>query len=559
MNMKKNYLSILGAAALLATSCAGSITVPETVSIMPEPKQVEINEGAFKVAGAPVACVGDMDELSAKHVSDFAARLSSVTGKKSKLTAGDAQKGFVFAVDPALSAEEYSIAITPEAVKVCASDDHGFFFAIQTIYQMLPVEVYVGKKAAKANWALRCASIQDKPRFGYRGMHLDCCRHFFSVDEVKKYIDVMAMHKMNRLHWHISEDQGWRIEIKKYPKLTEIGSVRHGTMILRDFNSNDGVEYGGFYTQDEARDIVAYAAERCITVIPEIDLPGHMMGALAAYPELGCTGGPYEVWTKWGVSDQVLCPGKDATFDFLEGVLEEIMDVFPSEYIHIGGDECPKSQWAVCPDCQARIKELGLVADDHASAETRLQNYVTSRVQKFVNDHGRKIIGWDEILEGELAEGATVMSWRGVEGGIEAASKGFDAIMTPSPFCYFDYYQTDQKDVEPYAIGGYLPVEKVYSYEPYDGIPADAQHHILGVQANLWTEFISKPEHLEYMALPRMDALSEVQWCNPEQKDFESFKTKVERMGKIYDATGYTWCKAIFGQTGLEGVPGGTN
>ena len=375
-------------------------------------------------------------------------------------------------------------------------------------------------------------------------MHLDCSRHFFSVQEVKKYLDVMALHKMNRFHWHLTDDQGWRVEIKKYPKLTEIGAFRNGTVIKKDWNSNDGIRYGGYYTQEQMKDIVAYADKLGITVIPEIDLPGHMMGALAAYPELGCTGGPYEVWTRWGVSGQVLCPGKEAMFTFLEDVFTELMEIFPSEYIHIGGDECPKEEWEKCPECQARIKELGLKDSNGQTAEQYLQSYVTARVQKFLNDHGRKIIGWDEILEGELAKGATVMSWRGVKGGIQASSMGFDVIMTPNTYCYFDHLQSQDLDKEPFSIGGDLPLEKVYSYDPLEGLDGQQQKHILGVQANLWTEYIATPEHLEYMQLPRLDALSEVQWCDPSRKNIERLKTALkDKLFKIYDTMGYNYRK----------------
>ena len=334
------------------------------------------------------------------------------------------------------------------------------------------------------------------------------------------------------------------MEIKKYPKLTEIGAFRNGTVIKKDWGSNDGIRYGGYYTQDQMKDIVAYAAGLGITVIPEIDLPGHMMGVLAAYPELGCTGGPYEVWTRWGVSEQVLCPGKEAMFSFLEDVFTELMDIFPSEYIHIGGDECPKTEWEKCPACQARIKQLGIKADGQHSAEQFLQSYVTARVQKFLNDHGRRIIGWDEVLEGELAEGATVMSWRGTEGGIKASAMGFDVIMTPNTYCYFDYYQSEDQDKEPFGIGGFLPWDKVYSYEPLEGLNDSQQKHILGVQANLWTEYVATPEHLEYMLLPRMNALSEVQWCEPENKDIERFKAAMEAESfKIFDILGYNYRK----------------
>ena len=427
---------------------------------------------------------------------------------------------------------------------VKASAYNGFLYALQTLKQLTDVEIFSDKVDPDQKFLFPVVSIKDKPRFAYRGMHLDCARHFFSVEEVKKYLDIMAAYKLNRMHWHLTEDQGWRIEIKKYPKLTQIGAFRNGTMVGKDFNSNDGIRYGGYYTQEQVKDIVAYAQKLGITVIPEIDLPGHMLGALAAYPELGCTGGPYEVWTRWGVSDQVMCPGKEDMFIFLEDVFTELMELFPSEYIHIGGDECPKTEWEKCPNCQARIKALGIKADDKHSAEQYLQNYVTARVQKFLNDHGRKIIGWDEILEGELAPGATVMSWRGVDGGVKASALGFDVIMTPNTYCYFDYYQSGDKDNEPLAIGGNLPIEKVYGYEPFDGLDASQQKHILGVQANLWTEYIGTDDYLEYMLLPRMCALSEIQWCAKDAKDFDRFASALRAESfKIFDTLGYNYRK----------------
>ena len=332
------------------------------------------------------------------------------------------------------------------------------------------------------------------------------------------------------------------VEIKRYPELTLIGGYRSGTMIGRDFNSDDGIRYGGYYTQDQIREVVDYAARLGITVVPEIDLPGHMLAAMSAYPWLGCSGGPYEAWHKWGVADQVLCAGKESTYEFLENVLSEIADLFPGEYIHIGGDECPKTEWEDCPHCQAKIAELGLKDDDRFSAEQYLQCYVTARMQDFLAGKGKKIIGWDEILEGELAKGATVMSWRGVDGGKEAASHGFDAIMTPTSYCYFDYMQSKDTDKEPVGIGGFVPLEKIYGFEPLEGMPEGAGKHILGVQANLWTEYIATEEHLQYMLLPRLLALSEVQWCCPENKDFDGFRSKlVEHELKILDIMGYNY------------------
>ena len=417
--------------------------------------------------------------------------------------------------------------------------------------QMLPAGIY-GSAPAKGKWVLPCVSIMDSPRFAYRGLLLDCCRHFFPVDEVKKVINLMSIHKMNRLHWHLTEDQGWRIEIKKYPRLTEVGAWRDGTQIFRR-RETDGTRYGGFYTQDELREVVAYAAERGITIIPEVDLPGHMIGALASYPELGCTGGPYEVMQYWGVHKDVLCVGKEETFTFLEDVLTEVMDIFPSEYINIGGDECPKVRWESCPLCQKRIKQLGLKDKDGFKKEHYLQNYVTARIQKFINDHGRKIIGWDEILEGDLAEGATVMSWRGTKGGIKAVGKGFDVVMSPNTYCYIDYYQSKERDKEPYRIGKYLPLEKVYGYEPMEGMPEDGEDHILGVQCNLWTEFIKTGDDLEYQLLPRMSALSEVGWIPKGTKDFERFRASLDHMKDIYEQLGFTYSKVEWGLIGLPG------
>ena len=545
MNLK--LVTILASVCLVAASCA---KVPEP-RIIPCPESIEVQNGKFKVAGVPVKADAALDEASLQWANTFAQRLTTVTGKKTEVNADAKEMCIEFVLNKELAPEEYYLDVTPRGVKIQASSVDGFRFATQSIGQMLPA-AYFGKTAASgANCVLPCVSIKDKPRFAYRGMHLDVARHFFDVNEVKRYLDVMAAYKLNRFHWHLTEDQGWRIEIKKYPKLTEVGAWRDSTMIGKNWDEFDHTRYGGFYTQEEIKDVVAYAADLGITVIPEIDLPGHMVAAMTSYPELGCTGGPYTVRPVWGIADEVLCPGKETTFEFIEGVLDEVMEMFPSEYIHIGGDECPKKAWETCPACQKRIKELGLKSDSQHTAEQYLQNYVTARVQKYLNDHGRKIIGWDEILEGKLAEGATVMSWRGAKGGIEAAKQGFDVIMTPNTYMYFDYYQSDSTALEPLAIGGNLPVEKVYECEPYTDIPAEAQHHVLGVQANLWTEYIPTNEQLEYMLLPRMSALSEVQWCQPENKNLDRFKASLNHTFKIYDAMGLTYCRDVIGQYGM--------
>lgn len=547
----KKVINII-ALALLFVSCSMKAKESETtINVIPYPQSVEVGKGTFKGAGANFNCDQAVDAKSQVIIKELADKITYVSGRICSYAtpvglAKDCAKvkGFIFLKDANLAEEEYSIDITKANCIVRASSYNGFLYAIQTLKQLTSVNIFGNEPNPAEKFLFPCVKIQDKPRFGYRGMHLDCSRHFFSVEEVKKYLDIMALYKLNRFHWHLTDDQGWRVEIKKYPRLTEIGAFRNGTVIKKDWGSNDGVRYGGYYTQEQMKDIVAYAGKLGIVVIPEIDLPGHMMGALAGYPELGCTGGPYEVWTRWGVSEQVLCPGKEAMFSFLEDVFTELMDIFPSEYIHIGGDECPKTEWEKCPACQARIKQLGIKADGHHSAEQFLQSYVTARVQKFLNDHGRRIIGWDEVLEGELAEGATVMSWRGTEGGIKASAMGFDVIMTPNTYCYFDYYQSEDQDKEPFGIGGFLPWDKVYSYEPLEGLNDSQQKHILGVQANLWTEYVATLEHLEYMLLPRMNALSEVQWCEPENKDIERFKAAMEAESfKIFDILGYNYRK----------------
>lgn len=550
--MTNHLLKTLVALSFAGLTAVGCTKAPK-FEVIPRPAEVELQDGVFKVAGAAFKVDSLLDEGSLKCIDAFAEKLHIVTGRETKADENATKHYIEFKFNANLAEEEYFLDITKDYAVIQASAEAGFRYAIQTVGQMLPAAFYGNTVAKGVKWVIPCASIKDKPRFAYRGMHLDVARHFFNVDEVKRYLDVMAAYKLNRFHWHLTEDQGWRIEIKKYPKLTEIGSVRPETLVGHYHQSDeyDGTPYGGFYTQDEIREVVAHAEKLGITVIPEIDLPGHMVAALASYPELGCTGGPYTVRTTWGVSEEVLCPGKETTFKFIEGVLDEVMDLFPSEYIHIGGDECPKTAWSKCPECQKRIKALGLKSDGNHTAEQYLQNYVTARVQKYLNDHGRKIIGWDEILEGELAPGATVMSWRGATGGIEAAKKGFDVIMTPNTYLYFDYYQSDSTSLEPLALGGYLPVETVYSCDPCADIPEEAQSHVLGVQANLWTEYIATPEHLEYMLLPRMAALSEVQWRQPEAKDFEEFKSSLPHAFEIYDAMGLNYSKAAFGTFGM--------
>ena len=549
--MKKLLLTL--AAGIVLCSCGSH---DPQIAIVPYPNHLEAGRGTYRVTDRPVTCDSRTDERTQRAVVGFAARLATVTGGTNPVTVADEMpaSGIRFVTDESLPAEGYELNVDGEGIEVRASQFPGFLYALQSLGQLLPAAVYGTEPAPDAAWEVPCVKIADAPRFAYRGMHLDVARHFFSVDEVKRYIDVMAIHKLNTLHWHLTDDQGWRIEIKRYPELTAVGSIRKATVVRKEWGTYDGTPYGGFYTQDEIRDVVEYAADRGVTVIPEIDLPGHMLAALTAYPELGCTGGPYEVWGRWGVADDVLCPGREKTFEFLEGVLTEVMELFPSEYIHIGGDECPKVRWEKCPRCQAKIRQLGLKDDGEHTAEHYLQSYVTDRIGKFLAQHGRRIIGWDEILEGRAPSDAVVMSWRGSEGGIAAAKLGHDVIMTPNSHFYFDYYQSLDTDAEPFGIGGYIPMEQVYSYDPaFPELTPEQQKHILGVQANLWTEYVLSDEHLEYMLLPRLAALSEVQWCLPETKDWNRFIGSF-RMDEIYSQMGYEFAKHIFGVTASYAV-----
>ena len=539
----KKALIIFFALATLAACKKES----EDIVIVPYPNDITFCEGSFNVKGAAVTYDPSLDEATVNVINSFARKLSAVSGAENQVIAGQADEGIVFACDADVPEEAYVLDVTTDRVLVKASGLRGFNYAIQTIKQLLPVEIFANEPASRADWVVPCVCINDAPRFEYRGLHLDEGRHFFGVEEVKRYLDIMEVHKLNTLHWHLTEDQGWRIEIKKYPLLTEIGSVRKGTCIKKDWESLDGVPYGGFYTQEQIREVVAYAASKGIDVIPEIDLPGHMLGALAAYPSLGCTGGPYEVWTRWGVSPDVLCAGNEQVYEFLEDVLSEVCELFPSEYIHIGGDECPKASWEKCPKCQAKIKALGLKDKDGESAEHFLQSYLITRVEKFLNSKGRKIIGWDEILEGGVAPNATIMSWHGDKPGWKAAAMGHDAIMTPNYCMYLDKYQTTDEANEPFGIGGYLQVEKLYAYEPYfEGMCEEDKEHILGVQANMWTEYIADADHLFYMLLPRLAALSEVQWCKAERKDWERFYDGAEVYCRIYGTMGYNFAEHIF-------------
>lgn len=540
--MKKHHL--LGVILLCSGlfSCSSGVIQQANYEVIPLPQEIKITTGNF-VLNDRTSIVYPKDNKEMQQNANLLAEyIHQMSGKKLKVTDEPVTSNAIILATGlnADNAEAYQLKVTQDNVTITGTSEAGTFYGIQTLRKSLPI-------TNKGDISLPAAEINDYPRFSYRGVHLDVSRHFFPADSVKHFIDMMALHNINRLHWHLTDDQGWRIEIKKRPELTTIGSKRSETVIGHNSGEYDGIPYSGFYTQDEAREIVKYAKERHITVIPEIDLPGHMQAALAAYPELGCTGGLYEVWKMWGVSEDVLCAGNDKTLTFIEDVLNEIVDIFPSEYIHVGGDECPKVRWKKCPKCQARIKALGLKSDDKHSKEERLQSFVINHIEKFLNDHGRQIIGWDEILEGGLAPNATVMSWRGESGGIEAAKQKHDVIMTPNTYLYFDYYQAKDTENEPFGIGGYLPMERVYSYEPMPAsLTPEEQQYIKGVQANLWTEYIATFSHAQYMVLPRWAALCEVQWSTPDKKNYEDFLSRLPRLIKWYDAEGYNYAKHVF-------------
>ena len=494
------------------------INVP-TPDIVPKPVSLTTGSDYVKWDKSVSIIAKSADEKNVGNLLSEFLKTKNIDATVEEFSEDEDQIVLYTVEDSTLRNEGYKLTSDEKGVSIQANSGAGLFYGVQTFIQTI----------SEKGMEIPFVSIVDYPRFNYRGLHLDVGRHMFPPEFIKKYIDLLAKHKYNRFHWHLTEDQGWRIEIKKYPKLQEIGAYRKETVIghARTADRNnpknyDGKRYGGFYTQDEIRDIVKYAADRYVTIIPEIELPGHALAALSAYPNLGCTGGPYEAATTWGVFDDVFCAGKEETFEFLEGVLDEVVELFPSQYIHIGGDECPKTRWEKCPHCQQRMK-AEKIKDTH-----ELQSYFIQRVEKYLNSKDRQIIGWDEILEGGLAPNATVMSWRGEEGGIAAAKQNHDVIMTPGDWCYFDHYQ-DTSKTEPLAIGGFTPVSQVYSYEPVPAqLTPEQAKHVLGAQANVWTEYIPTSDHAEYMVYPRACAMAEVLWSSKESRDYPDF---LGRMG----------------------------
>lgn len=546
--MKRISFNLMGVLCILFSTCFYACSEKRTLNsdyeIIPKPLDVNCKGDASFLLKDGVAVIYPENNQKMQDNAEFLVDyVERQTGVKLTSHAGMPVDGAIcLTLDLSDdNAEAYKLIVNDKRVCISGASEAGVFYGIQTLRKSLPV-------AQDINVNLSAVEIYDKPRFAYRGAMLDVARHFYTVDEVKTFIDMLALHNINRFHWHLTDDQGWRIEIKKYPKLMSVASERKETVVGRWYSGiYDGKPYGGYYTQDELRDVIDYAAKRHITIIPEVDLPGHMQAALTAYPELGCTGGPYEVRTIWGVSQDVLCVGNDFTLQFVKDVLSEVADIFPSEYIHIGGDECPKVRWEKCPKCQERIRSLGLKSDAKHTKEQRLQSYMIQEAAKYLKEKGKRIIGWTEILEGGLVPDATLMSWIGESGGIEAAHQHHDVIMTPNTYLYFDYYQSKKVEDEPLAIGGYLPIEKTYNYEPMPKeLTEEEQQYIKGVQANLWTEYIPVFSQVQYMVLPRLGAAAEVQWTDPSKKDYKDFLRRVPHLVAVYDCYGWNYATHVY-------------
>ena len=538
--MKYIILSIL---TILISSCQQRMRV-KSYEIIPHPKEIFLNDKECFILDEN--CVisikkNDSLELSAHFLANY---IKEACGHKLAIKHNTQIKQGTKTITIKLTndiqhPEGYSIQILPKKITLKASTFQGIFYGIQTLRNSIP---HIDTNAIVE---MPCVEIRDEPRFCYRGMHLDVSRHFFSVEFIKEFIDLLALHKMNTFHWHLTDDQGWRIEIKKYPLLTEIGSIRKQTVIGKNSGKYDGEEYKGYYTQEQIKELIQYAAQRHVTIIPEIDLPGHMLAALAAYPELGCTEGPYEVASSWGVFHDVLCIGNKKSMDFIKDIMDEITNLFPSKLIHIGGDEAPRTRWKECPKCQSLIRKLGLNKKKQ-SPEDLLQSYCMNEIEKFLKQKGKTIIGWDEILKGEIAPNAIVMSWQGTIGGIRAAQMRHQVIMAPNTHCYLNYYQHHEVHSEPFAIGGYIPLQKVYELEPTTGLTKEQAAYILGVEGTLWSEYITTPKEAEYMLLPRLAALAEVQWSKIEEKDYQAFLQRVANQTTIYKKNNWEYAKHLF-------------
>ncbi len=504
-----------------------SRTMAAAPALVPAPAKMIMGEGTFRLSRETAVCAGTGAETEARGL---AAALRTSTGLPLPVKTGEPRAGAILlnldrALESQLGGEGYRLSVAPAGVRIDAAAEAGLFYGGVTLRQLLPPQVFALKRVAhdpEGGWSAPCVEVEDQPRFAWRGLLLDPARHFMPPAFVKKLVDVMAVHKLNTLQLHLTDDQGWRIEIKKHPRLTQLGSVRKESPMHGDRKHGDGQRYGPFfYTQRQIRDLVAYAQARHVTLVPEIEMPGHFLAALVAYPALSCRGGPFEVRTRWGIEPDILCPGNDAALAFVQDVLGEVCDLFPSRFIHIGGDESPRDRWKSCPKCQARLKAEGL------ASEAQLQTWFNHRVEAFLAGKGRRLLGWDEILEGGLTPGAAVMSWRGLRGGIAAADAGHDVVMASTTHCYFDYAQSKNSG-EPECIGGFLPLSRVYEFEPVPAELSEARRqHILGAQGQLWTEYMWTPGDVEYFAFPRATALSEVVWSPTTRRDFADFERRL--------------------------------
>lgn len=540
--MKMKYW-LLAASFTLFSCGEGQKTSLQDNGIIPQPNQMAAGKGSYLLQGEKSVAVSP-DEPAMKVFRYFLDALKN-TAVTLKPVSPDEQADIRFLTDKSLPDEAYRMEVAADGIRITSNESGaGWFYGVQSLLQLMPAGIYDAARTYEGKIEIPAVDISDAPRFPHRGAMMDVGRNFLPKEEVLKFLDVMAMYKLNKFHFHLTDDQGWRIEIKKYPKLIEVGSWRKQTQVGHcDYyypRRFDGKEQRGYYTQEDIREIVKYASDRFITVIPEIEMPGHASAALAAYPQYSCgLGKTYVVRDYFDVFDEVYCP-REITFAFLKDVLTEVMDLFPSHYIHIGGDECPKKAWKKCTHCQALIKREGLKDED------ALQSWFIHRIEQFVNSKGRDIIGWDEILEGGLAPNATVMSWRGEEGGIEAARQKHKVIMTPGDECYFDHYQ-ESPEFAPLAIGGFLPLDSVYAYNPLPSVlTPEEQSYIIGTQANMWGEYIQTPEYFEYMAFPRLLAMAEVQWTQPERKDFGTFVRRLDKEFKRLDACGVNACRNFY-------------
>ena len=535
----KRIFVILSLLAVLV-SCGQNIPQDNTISIIPQPQSVVEMDGTFTITKDTRICLDDMSEEMLRVAGFLNERLRQAAGFELEVVSEPGKDNFIAFRNTEGVPESYTMNAGPDSFVVGYADGAGAFYAIQTLLQLLPVEIFSQEPQKGIEWTIPCCSISDAPRFKYRGMHLDVCLHYFDLEFLKRYIDIMAAHKVNRFHWHLTEDQGWRLEIKKYPLLTEKGQWRKET-VIGSLGSGiyDGIPHGGYYTQEQVKELVKYAADRYVTIIPEIELPGHALAAIACYPELSCgLEDHYETATRWGIFKQVYCP-KESTFAFLEDVFDEVFELFPSELVHIGGDECPKASWKACSDCQALIKKLGL------KDEYELQSYFVTRMEKYINSKGRQIIGWDEILQGGLAPNAKVMSWLGEEGGIKAAQQHHEVVMSPHQKYYLDYWQADPYS-EPLAMSGPTTLRTMYEYEPVpEVLTKEESKYIIGVEGCVWTEYMPTPERVEYMAWPRMCAIAETGWTHSE-KDWDGFTRRLEKHFGRLDGMGVDYCDAFF-------------